>query len=406
MKYLGLLLLLAPAHAAPLWSTPLPDAGRDLSVEGSAVHVIGDAGGWVSVEGGKITADRKGAYRAIATGEGRRWMAGSTIVSASLVRAELAGTVDLAAGYGPVAFALTGRVLRVEQGKVTALSTRPAQPTTLALAGGRMVVGAADGLHWVSLKDGATSELAKIGAVEGVIMDHRGHFVATTAKGVKVVTPAGVAKPLALRARGQLAFAGRTLYSLSEDRRTLHAHDYAALIGEDAKVWAARDARVMRPFTDKGVSLTGGEYWPNRGVNKTKYPDDVLWGFYPEKGVVFEGEAAKASATPAAVACAERSFAALKAFIASDPVKLKQAAQKVPFTSARFYLWVNDYSEASAEFPHPVRWGRLWYWQRKPQVTGRIPGYWKWETTLTRAGECEFPKEPQISKSLDEKLAK
>ncbi len=103
------------------------------------------------------------------------------------------------------------------------------------------------------------------------------------------------------------------------------------------------------------------------------------------------------------MACAEKSYQALRAFVRTRPAKLHEAA-KSPLTSARFYLWVNDYSEASPDFPHPVRPARLWYWQRKPQVVGRIPGYWKWETTLTRAGECQIPSEPQIGAYLQEKL--
>ena len=31
-----------------------------------------------------------------------------------------------------------------------------------------------------------------------------------------------------------------------------------------------------------GYTLAGAEYWPYIGKDDIKYPDDVLWGFYPD----------------------------------------------------------------------------------------------------------------------------
>jgi hypothetical protein len=36
---------------------------------------------------------------------------------------------------------------------------------------------------------------------------------------------------------------------------------------------------------------------------------------------------------------------------------------------------------------------------------GRIPGFWKWETTLTRDGRCLVPERAQIDAYLTEKLS-
>jgi hypothetical protein len=51
-----------------------------------------------------------------------------------------------------------------------------------------------------------------------------------------------------------------------------------------------------------------------------------------------------------------------------------------------------------------MRPNRFWYWQRDPAVVGRIPGYWKWETTLTQSGECLVPERAQALEYLDEKI--
>jgi hypothetical protein len=145
------------------------------------------------------------------------------------------------------------------------------------------------------------------------------------------------------------------------------------------------------------------------GSAEIRYPEDVLWGFYPEKGVLAPGESTPNadSARPEAVACAERAFTALRGFIASDPPLLRKivehgAAQGyVP----RFYLWVNDYGRAADPYPPGVREARLWYWKRKTPDPVRPPGYWKWESTLTQTGECRIPRDDAIATYLAETWA-
>ena len=36
----------------------------------------------------------------------------------------------------------------------------------------------------------------------------------------------------------------------------------------------------------------------------------------------------------------------------------------------------------------------------------RPPGYWKWEATVTQAGDCQVPRQPQIDAYLAETQAK
>jgi hypothetical protein len=165
----------------------------------------------------------------------------------------------------------------------------------------------------------------------------------------------------------------------------------------------------MATFEENGYLLAGAEYWPYVGEADIRYPEEVLWGFYPEKGVAAPGESEPNadSARPEAVACARKSYAALRAFIASDPPLLRKIVTDgteqgfVP----RFYLWTNDYGRAADPYPPGVREARLWYWKRKQPEPPRPPGYWKWEATLTQAGECQVPRAEQIAAYLEETWA-
>ncbi len=165
----------------------------------------------------------------------------------------------------------------------------------------------------------------------------------------------------------------------------------------------------MSAFEDKGYELRGAEYWPYRGAEEPRYPEDVLWGFYPKKGEVPPGETEPNAddASPAAIACAAKSFAALKAFIASDPPALRRITNEgtdLGYTN-KFYLWTNDYTHASEPYPPGVRSARLWYWKRKTPDPARPNGYWKWEATLTREGACMIPEPEQRAAMLEEQLA-
>ena len=169
-------------------------------------------------------------------------------------------------------------------------------------------------------------------------------------------------------------------------------------------------AQQMSPFTMNGFQLTGAEYWPYAGTAEIKYPEEVLWGFYPEKGVKAPGEADPnaADARPEAVACATRAYAALQSFLDKPDPKLlriielgKISGDVVP----RFYLWTNDYGLAATPYPPGVREARLWYWKRKTPEPPKPPGYWKWESTLTQSGECQIPNPEQIERFLTEMLA-
>ena len=170
-------------------------------------------------------------------------------------------------------------------------------------------------------------------------------------------------------------------------------------------------AAKMASFTLNGYTLTSAEYWPYAGTADIKYPEEVLWGFYPEKGVVPDGETDPnpASARPEAIACAEKAFAALREWLATDPPVLKKivAAKTADGTMVpRFYLWTNDYGLAASPYPPGMREARLWWWARKQPEPPKPPGYWKWESVLTQSGECVIPHQPQIDQYLAEMAAK
>ena len=171
---------------------------------------------------------------------------------------------------------------------------------------------------------------------------------------------------------------------------------------EPASVIAPADAVPVPPprvtmaeFTANGYELSGAEYWPYVGTVDINYPDEVLWGFYPEKGVIANGETTPnvGTASPAAVACAQRAFAELQAFIASDQPMLRVIAADAAGAGYdnKFYLWTNDYSRAADPYPPGVRPAKLWYWKRREPKPDRPPGFWKWESTLDQKGVCHTP---------------
>lgn len=167
----------------------------------------------------------------------------------------------------------------------------------------------------------------------------------------------------------------------------------------------------MGPFEANGYALTGAEYWPYVGAVDIKYPEEVLWGFYPEKGVVPPGESDPnpATARPEVVRCAYRAWGELRTFIAGPHPKLDRIVElgtKAGSIVPRFYLWTNDYSQAASPYPPGVREARLWWWARKQPEPPKPPGYWKWESVLTQRGECLTPQPAQIEAYLTEMLAK
>ena len=49
---------------------------------------------------------------------------------------------------------------------------------------------------------------------------------------------------------------------------------------------AIKSEGPMASFEANGFKLAGAEYWPYTAGEDARYPEDVMWGFYPKKGVV------------------------------------------------------------------------------------------------------------------------
>jgi hypothetical protein len=311
-----------------------------------------------------------------------------------------------AQGYGTTMFVAerdASRVWAVVDGESSLLvdDGTLAGIRSLTVLGGRLVAGGKHGVLSIALADGTVSPVAPdVGAVRDVVVDHAGELVLALERGGLVRIHEGQVVPLSDHDAASLQFEpdSRTLLVYASADAEPERLDYLELLGEEAEYWRQRDARPMKTFAVGELELSGAEYWPYRGTEEPNYPEDILWGFYPQHGVVDDGEVATASATPAAVACAEQSYAALQAWTAAVPDAFWEAVGDG--RSSRFYLWVNDYSEAAEPWPHEVRPAKFWYWERKPAVVGRVPGYWKWETTLTPDGQCTFPQPEQIEAYL------
>ena len=170
------------------------------------------------------------------------------------------------------------------------------------------------------------------------------------------------------------------------------------------------DDRLMIGFENNGFILSGAEYWPYHDSTPFAYPEDVLWGFYPERGVIPEGETEPNvdSATAPAVACAELAYRKLQSFFANPHPEFRQVLElgRDHLVSNKFYLWTDDYSRATSPYPPGMRTNRLWYWTRNPQIEGRTPGYWKWESTVLQDGTCLIPEDTQIDSYIRDYLAR
>lgn len=315
--------------------------------------------------------------------------------------------IDVAAGYGATAFVLdaaAGSIHRAESGALVPLVTDAGLKDARAIIriGGSLFVGTPRGITKVSLTDGTVASVREGLDVLDLTVDNIGALLVLQPSGLARMLPSGDDAPLTTTTLDatRIAFDLTTAEVIAVGTNgAVTRVDYASLApeGPGSRPVAHGD---MAPFAHGGFALAGAEYWPHRGSTPAKYPEEILWGFYPHEGEVFEGSAAAASATSAAIDCAEKSYAALQAWIptATDALAGATAGDKAP----RFYMWVNDYSEADDPFPADMHEAKLWYWARNPGVAGRIPGYFKWETVLDQKGECRWPDAAQAAAFLSE----
>ncbi len=154
----------------------------------------------------------------------------------------------------------------------------------------------------------------------------------------------------------------------------------------------AADPSEMREYTLNGFELSGAEYWVYTSTKEFNYPDDVLWGFQGQQTTA-------GTASPGAPAltqkCAVEAYNKLLEFLNNPPAKFVELKDKG--ATPRFYLWTNDYTEASAS--EEFRPNQFWHWNRGTKDYSK--GYWKWESTVDRAGKCLVPDDSQVSTMID-----
>ncbi len=145
----------------------------------------------------------------------------------------------------------------------------------------------------------------------------------------------------------------------------------------------------MRAFRINGYELSGAEYWPFSGSAPFHYPEDVLWGFYPD------------TVRDQAVDCAWIAYLDLQSFFRANPSRLRKAVNLG--ATNRFYLWVNDYSRASDT--RSRRPQMLWHGAASSNnPDDYATGYWKWESTLAQDGTCLTPQGDQVAEALDDAI--
>ena len=149
----------------------------------------------------------------------------------------------------------------------------------------------------------------------------------------------------------------------------------------------------MKEYTLNGFELSGGEYWVFTAEKEFAYPDDVLWGFMGEQ----KNDETPGAAPALAIECGLQAYNKLNKFYKNPPKGMKDLIEKGG-TTKRFFLWVNDYTKASEA--EEVRPNNFWHWNRGTKDYSK--GYWKWESTLNKKGECLLPDDAQIAARIKE----
>lgn len=149
----------------------------------------------------------------------------------------------------------------------------------------------------------------------------------------------------------------------------------------------------MKEYTLNGFELTGAEYWVFVAGRDFSYPDDVLWGFQGE----WKNDDSAGQAPEVAKQCALMAYNKLNRFYKNPPAGMQDLITKGRATN-RFFLWVNDYTQAAAD--EEERPNNFWHWNSGTKDYSK--GYWKWESTLNKKGECIVPDDAQIAARIRE----
>jgi len=144
----------------------------------------------------------------------------------------------------------------------------------------------------------------------------------------------------------------------------------------------------MTTLFENGLSLVGAQYWVFVGSVPFHFPEDVLWGFYPEE------------ISDNALSCAEQSFNLLRNYIQSDWI-LMQAALSLGATN-QIYILTTDYSYSADD--RTERSSQIWH---SAGTSGDYSlGYWVWETAKALDGTCQLPTRSEVAAFLEAAIHK
>jgi ribosomal protein L30E len=300
--------------------------------------------------------------------------------------------------------AVKNQVHRFHKGdwKIVCEGEQIAKSNCMILSGRNLYIGTENSLKVLNIGNGKLDIVAEnTPNIKAITSDYYGNLVTLTdesvvkysLKGEKELLPIDVKNAVSLTVNTT----SNTLFIVNSNGK-IGAVDYFKLTNDLSGIALANNKRTMKPFETKDMTLVGSEYLYYSLNEKSELIEGGDDGFYPQKGVYLEGEPATKTPNPTVMACAEKSYEAFKKWSANLPQAFQATIKQTP---PMFWLMVNDYSEIKQPIREKTRDAGLWYWKRNPAVLGRVPGYWKWEATVTQEGKCTIPNAEQAIKYLE-----
>jgi ribosomal protein L30E len=345
------------------------------------------------------------------------WVIGQTEMSCfSLTNHQKTGTYPLPEnvrfsaveiGFDNTLFCLDAsknQVQRFHKGnwKIVCEGEQIAKANCMILSGRNLYIGTQNSLKVLNIGNGKLDIIAEnTPNIKAISFDYYGNLVTLTdgavvkfsLKGEKQILPIEVKNAISL----SINTTSNALFIINSDGK-MGFIDYFKLTNDPSGIALANQKRTMKPFETKNMILVGSEYLYYSMNEKSELIEGGDDGFYPQKGVYLEGEPATKTPNPTVMACAEKSFEAFKKWSVNLPQEFQATTKETP---PMFWLMVNDYSEIKQPLKEKTRDAGLWYWKRNPAVLGRVPGYWKWEATVTQEGKCTIPNAEQAKKYLE-----
>jgi hypothetical protein len=316
---------------------------------------------------------------------------------------------NIALGYDNTAFVIDNQKNQIHvlsKGKFMLLAedTRLKTASSMLIIGGRIYIGTESNILQFNIaKKTFSVYVDNLKPVLALDTDHLMHIVALTTESVIRINTKNEIEMI-LDSQSDLTSLSinpetKKLFLLNK-KGIVSAYDYLALTHESTEEWAIKSKRKMKPFDTKDLSLVGSEYIIHSRNDNPALRENVLEGFYPEKGKVENGEMSDVTPNTKTMECAEKSFQAFQQWSKNVPVAFTNTVRNG--TPPTFWLMVNDYSDVKGSLQDEPRKASLWYWKRNPSVIGRFPGFWKWEATLNQNGQCELPDVNEANKYFTE----